>query len=135
MPRTLTFHTEYLYGREGEGISIPIYLRTGEQRIKLLAKIDTGATFCIFQRSRADALHLDLETGVRQIVRTANGEFETFGHEVTIECFEWQLTSMVYFASQQDVQRDVLGRAGWMNQFRMGIIEHDALLYLSQYDQ
>jgi hypothetical protein len=42
---------------------------------------------------------------------------------------------MVYFAANQSFTRNVLGRRGWLDQVRPGIVEHDGKLYLSRYDE
>jgi len=51
--------------------------------VDLLAKLDTGSTYCVFNRSCADLLRLDLYSGISQRIRTATGAFQTYGHEVT----------------------------------------------------
>lgn len=107
----------------------------GERRTKVLAKIDTGATHCIFNRGYGEALDLRIETGLRIQIRTASGGFEAFGHELTINCLDYEVHSMVYFAAHPEFNRDVLGRNGWIQNFRLGIVDYDSLLFLSQRDE
>ena len=59
-------------------------LRSGEGAIGLVANLDTGAAYCLFERSYAEALRIDVEGGVPMNFAMANSRFEAFGHEVTI---------------------------------------------------
>ncbi len=103
--------------------------------MRLHAKLDTGASFCIFQRDFGEQLGLDIEGGDQRTFHTANGEFKAFGHEVTITCFEWQFDSMVYFPALPAIGRNVLGRHGWLQQFSLAVIDYKSLLHLSHFNQ
>ena len=116
------------------GIEVPVELHLADMSIRLTAKIDTGATYCFFQREYAEALELNVEAGQHQIVKTVNGEFLTFGHFVELSCIEQRTATMVYFYADRQLKRNVLGRNGWLNQHRLGLIDHDLLLYLSHYN-
>lgn len=63
MPHTLTFGTLYRYSTAVEGIEIPVQLSVGDQLVIIPdAKLDTGATFCIFEQgflNRAIVWRLD----------------------------------------------------------------------------
>jgi hypothetical protein len=135
MPSVLTFKETYNYGAGADGVTVPIALTHGAKRIKLFAKLDTGAPYCIFKREHGEALGLDIESGYSQTMRTANSSFETFGHEVNIESFGWQTTATVYFSAERDFSRNVLGRNGWIRQFRLGLIDYDSTLYISHHDE
>lgn len=132
---TLSFKVTHNYGAAGDGITIPIELSHGDRRVKLLAKVDTGATFCIFNREYGEALGLEIEAGEKRTIFTATSPFETFGHEVTIESFGWQTTSTVLFATDASFSRNVLGRNGWIRLFRLGIVDYDATIHLNYYDE
>jgi hypothetical protein len=134
-PSLLTFNLKYSYASPSPvGITVPVGLRIGDHRVRLLAKIDTGATDCIFQRVYADALGINVEAGQPLTMRTATGSFPVFGHEVEISCFEWTFNSVVYFPAAYEIERDVLGRSGWLQKFRLAIIDHDSVLHISHYD-
>jgi hypothetical protein len=49
----------------------------------------------------------------------------------------WRLwfETAVYFASGAEFPRNVVGRHGWLHNFRVGIIDQDCLLLLSQYHE
>ena len=96
--------------------------------------MDTGASFCIFQGDYAEQLGIDVESGAREVVSTATGRFDVYGHTLTLSCFDWEFEAMVYFATLPNYPRNVVGRSGWLRNFRMALIDHDALLLLSRYD-
>lgn len=52
------------YASSQVGIAVPVVLANGPLQIKLEAKIDTGADFCFFNSSYAEALGLDLQQGI-----------------------------------------------------------------------
>ena len=76
-----------------------------------------------------------MEAGHRTAFRTANSSFDAYGHEVLIECFEWQFNSVVYFPRDKEISRNVLGRHGWIQKFRLALIDYDSIIHLSHYDQ
>jgi hypothetical protein len=42
---------------------------------------------------------------------------------------------MVYFAAHEGLPRNVLGRRGWLDHVRLGLVDHDAKLYMSGYEE
>ncbi len=131
---TLTFDRRHAYAPDAAGITLPVLIRLGERQVRLLAKVDTGASFCIFQRGYGEALGLDIERGTRQQVATVSGPFTTYGHAVTLVAADYAFDTTVYFAAEREHRRNVLGRQGWLEQVRLGIIDYDRHLYLSRYD-
>ena len=132
---TLTFRSRYDYSRSVVGIDVPVGLKIGDGRsVRLLAKVDTGAANCIFQRDYAEQLGIDVENGERKTFGTAAGSFEAYGHRVTLSCLDWEFEAVVYFAAPREFSRNVVGRVGWLDRFRLGLIDHDAALFLSHYD-
>ena len=103
--------------------------------MRLLAKLDTGAAHCIFERVYGEQLGVNIEAGQAKTFRTATGDFQAYGHEVTITCFEWEFPSVVFFPAALEIHRNVLGRQGWLQQFRVALIDYDSVLHLSQYNQ
>jgi len=133
--QTLTFLSTYTYSSSASGIEIPISLRVGTERaVRLLAKVDTGASFCIFQRDYAEQLGIEVESGIHERVTTAAGSFDAYGHRLMLSCLDWEFETTVYFAAPPDFPRNVVGRTGWLQHFRLAVIDHDLILHLSQYD-
>lgn len=130
----LDFTWEYSYTDETEGINIPTYLGYKDQNIVVNAKLDTGATYCLFRNEHARDLGISVEDGIYMVLDTLGGPLEAFGHEVIIQTCDIAFQSVVYFAKYPNLQRNLLGRQGWLRKLRMAIIDYDNLLYLSTYD-
>ena len=63
------------------------------------------------------------------------GVLTAYGHEVVLETLGLQLQTVVYFAESYEVKRNLLGRQGWLQLIRLGIVDYDSELYLSMYDE
>lgn len=135
MPILRFDHTHNYADRRDTGIIVPVELKVGAPAVRIAASLDTGATFCIFEREHGeDGLGFNIEAGARTEFRTATNPFWAYGHEVTFSSFGREFVSTVYFAESQDFGRNVSGRRGWIHRFRMAIIEDDSILHLSHYD-
>ena len=112
-------------------LSVKVASATGVVRIN--TKLDTASKFCVFQPHHAESLGLVLTSGIPQIIRTATGSFNAFGHTVTlaIEDLTWEAT--VYFAEPEGFPVSVVGRIGFLDRLQMGLIDGEQLLYLSPY--
>ena len=134
VPHTFTFESKHSYDTTRIGITIPVELSNGEGVVQIDAKLDTGASFCIFERSYGEMLGLMVESGAEELVSTANGTFQVFGHWLTVVALDFQFEAMIYFAADESIRRNVLGRRGFIDQIRLCLIEHDGELYVSKYD-
>jgi hypothetical protein len=133
-PFYLPFDYSYHYPDASDGILIPVSLLSGQIFYKASASIDPGATVCLFSREIGEILGLDIEQGLYKRLGTLTGGLDAFGHEVGIQTFDIAVTSTVYFARDYFLPRNLLGRTGWLNKFRFGLIDDDQLIYLSRYD-
>jgi len=97
-------------------------------------RCDTGASNCLFEREHAGLLNLEIETGHPKTFWTATGRVETFGHTVELDVLGLQVESLVYFFADERINRNLLGRTGWLDRVRFGLIDHDLELYLAAYD-
>jgi len=131
----IEFSRTHAYLPAGGGISLPVFLNNGAERIKLLAHVDTGASRCLFERKHAELLNLDVEAGDRMAFWTATGRVEAFGHPLTIETLGLSFESVVYFFADEHINKNLLGRVGWLDRIRIGLIDHDGVLYLASYDR
>ena len=84
LPYPLSFRTRYAYEPSDRGVSVPVALSAGPEMVRLFAKIDTGADYCLFERGYAEALLLEVERGTSSDFSTAAGEFHAYGHELTL---------------------------------------------------
>ena len=97
----IDFDRTHTYGSEVDGIAVPIILRSGYASAWLTAKIDTGASHCLFERGQGEILGLDIESGERKFFSTVTGRVETFGHLVQIETLGVVVDSMAYFFARR----------------------------------
>jgi len=134
MAHKLSFKTIYEYDHRALDINVPVTLRSGSETRELLAKLDPGSTFCVFQRVVGVRLGFDIEQGSPQWISSVRGSFLTYGHEVTLNVLGFEMTATVYFAAEEHFPINVLGRVGWLNRVRIGLIDYDGRLFLSAYD-
>ena len=134
MPYQLTFEKILLYDSSKSGITVPVFLQTGNLITNVDAKLDTGSSHCIFQRFVGDSLGLDIENGYRIEVHTVNGSFTAYGHNVTLTVLDFKFDSQVFFAKNEDFKRDILGRHGFLNKVQIGIRDYQGEFYLSRND-
>lgn len=45
-----------------------------------------------------------------------------------------ELVSTVYFFADPEIRKNVLGRAGWLDRVKLGIVDYDQQVYLAPYD-
>jgi len=80
-------------------------------------------------------LGLNVESGNATRFKTVMGSFDAYGHMLTLEMLGYSFDVTVYFAAHESFNRNVLGRRGWLDQVRLGIVEYEGKLYLSRYDE
>lgn len=135
MPHQLTFATRETYDTRLEGITIEARLGLGANSIICQAKIDTGGQACLFMREIAETLGVDIETGHRRVFNTLAGSLTAYGHTVSISTLGLEFDSMVYFATDYGLLRNLLGSEGWLQKVRLAVVDYDATLYLSPYQE
>lgn len=128
------FALSYDYSGDGESVVMPVVLRLGPNQVRVAAGVDTGASFCLFGTEIAEALGPDLTSGVRKRFQTANSGFEAHGHEVNLTVLGVATQSIVYFFADPMIDKNVLGRTGWLDRVRLGLIHHDNKIYVAPYD-
>jgi hypothetical protein len=105
----------------------------GDQSVICQAKIDTGGHVCLFMREIAETLGIDIQTVHRQAFRTLAGSLTAYGHTVRLHTLGLEFESLVYFAANYGLPRNLLGREGWLQKVRLAIIDYESTLYLSGY--
>ena len=110
-----------------------VEIKFGEASAKLHAKIDTGATYSIFERKFGAELGLETESGMRQRFGTATGVFYGYGFRVIFITAGLEFDSMVFFAEDDSFGHNVLGRIGWLDKVILGLVDYEGKLYLSHY--
>jgi predicted aspartyl protease len=135
MAYRLEFNHLIEYDAGQPGISLETSLKLAGREVYVAAKLDTGATNCIFARRHGEQLGLDIESGEEVYVGTATGRFKTYRHEVTLNVLGYGFDVRVCFAEERHFRRDVLGRQGFLDRVRLGLIDYDGQLYLSEYNE
>lgn len=133
MKESVEFDAVHRYSRFEHGITVRTLLRCGDVEVLADSKIDTGSSFCIFERHLGESLGLNIEDGLSILIGTATGAFRAYGHEVEMETLGINVISTVYFAESEFFDRNVLGRIGWLDRVKLGLIDSESLLYLSPY--
>ncbi len=133
MEQSLTFEQLVQYDPGQPGITLDVSLSLSAVSVNIPAKVDTGASYCIFERRHGEALGLSIESGLPQPIGTATGSFLTYGHEVTLGAAGYDFDSVVYFAADENINRNVLGRHGWLDRVVLGLIDYEGKLLLSRY--
>lgn len=118
-----------------EAILLPVMLGFAGEVIRTDAYVDTGSTFCVFKRELAALLGIEVEAGTPLRIGTVTGGFDAYAHAVTLSTLDYSFDVTVYFAGHVGFARNVLGRRGWLDQVRLGLVEYDGKMYLSKYDE
>ena len=125
------FEKKGVYKSLETGITVDATLRYGNLETICSAKIDTGAQTCLFERGVADFLEIDVESGYREKFITLAGGLVAYAHQVELETLGLSFQSYVYFAESYAVKRNLLGRQGWLQLVKLGLIDYDSEIYLS----
>jgi hypothetical protein len=80
MDQHLSFERLIQYDPGQPGITLDISLRLSAAIVNFPAKVDTGASYCIFERRHGEALGLSVESGLPQAISIVTGCFLTYGH-------------------------------------------------------
>ena len=134
VPYPLSFRLRHAFNPSDRGVTVPVSLSSGPVTVQLFANVDTGAEYCFFKRAYAEELRIEVEQRKDSPVSTVAGNFRAYGHELTLAVLGIEVHAVVYFYADPSVSRDVLGRNGWLNRVRLGLVDHDSFLYLSAYD-
>ena len=134
MVDTLTFAKAHVYDARKFGITLPTTLSAGVRIIEFEAKLDTGSSLCVFPRRYGEEIGFDIESGAYERIGTVIGGFVAFGHWATLSVLGYAYETTVYFAKDQDFNRNILGRQGWLDRVRLGLVDYNSRLYLSDYN-
>lgn len=132
--KQLHFDQEHTYQDDEEGISLSVTLWFGSETARVEAKVDCGSAVCLFSREVGLRLGIPIEQGIPIRLGGLTGSLEAFGHEVTLQTGGIAFQSLVYFAKYPGLQRNLLGRRGWLRNLRLALIDYDNVLFLSEYN-
>jgi hypothetical protein len=129
----ISFDETYLYNTLKIGITVPTILQLNDRLVEIEAKIDTGAENCIFERRHGETLGLEIESGAEKLFSTVTAPFVTYEHEITLNVLGVEIFSTVYFAKEESFTRNVLGRQGFLDRVKIGLIDYEGKFLLSEY--
>lgn len=135
MSENINYDKVYQYDTLKVGITVSVEISYGGESRQIRAKIDTGAENCIFERKHGERLGIDVDSGREQIFSTAAGSFMAYGHELAIAVLGIETVSTIYFAKEESFTRNVLGRQGWLDRVKLGLIDYEGKLLLSAYGE
>lgn len=133
MSETLSFDTAYFYSAQKPRISLSAILHYGDDSVECEAKLDTGSSHCIFKRAHGELLGLDIENTAPAKITTVTGGFLAYPHIITLVVLGISTETMVYFAADEHFTRNVLGRTGWLDRVKLGLVDYETKLLLSPY--
>lgn len=130
MSPRIEFEYEFQYRHFGDLFlpAIEVTLVGPADEDELVAIVDTGATYCLFNGVRAGAIGLDLGAGrLEQLSGLAGGLMARI-HLVALEIAGHRFNCEVAF-SEQPIQRELLGRHNLFPQVRFGFREGMSTIY------
>ena len=127
----LSFQTKAEFKSLETGITIKAILRLGNIEFATRAKVDTGSDICIFRREIGEYLEIEIETGFEKKLITLSGGLTAYGHYVELETLGLKFDTMVYFAADYSLQRNLLGRQGWLQLIKFGLDDYANEIYIS----
>ena len=75
---------------------------------------------------------INIESGYLRSFDTATGHFDAYGHSVTMTVENYEFDVMVFFAKDEWLNRNVLGRAGFLDRVLAGLDDYAGELYLNR---
>lgn len=78
----LSFEKLLVYDTDEVGITVEVKISSVDSETRFDAKIDTGATACIFNRRFGEEIGVEIERGDELRFYTATDSFLTYGHWV-----------------------------------------------------
>ena len=81
---TVEFQAKTQYSDSRIGITVPVSVRSGSNQVRFDAKLDTGAEFCLFERSYGEILGLDVTSGQKVTLSTVNSTLVAYGHDIDL---------------------------------------------------
>jgi hypothetical protein len=128
----LNFTSWHQFDATKAGITIPTTLIYDNRTVQIPAKADTGAEVCLFERKYGEMLGIDLENGEEKYLFPIGTRILAFGHVVTLVMLDIVLESKVYFPLQENLNRNLLGRQGWLEFLNFGLSIQTQSVYLGR---
>ncbi len=136
MTYRLEFSTLLKIALDENGLIVPLTISAPIKDRQIQAYFDSGATYTVLPRWLGDDLGFDVESGTPTNLRTGSGVMQTYLHYTTFFLGELSFGDVpVCIAKYHDFNRCLLGREGWLQAVRFGLVTYDNQMYLSLYDE
>jgi hypothetical protein len=106
----------------------------GRQAIRFHRQSGYCSEFLHLCQGTREELRLDIEAGRSQIIGTVMGSFLTCAHLLTLSVLEISFDTTVYLAEEASFNRNVSDQQGWLDRLRLGLVDYEGKLYLSDYN-
>jgi hypothetical protein len=125
--KIIEFDVVFNYADQEAGIEIPLVLNANGRSTMTVGFVDTGCGACLFSNEIGMDLGIDIESGELAIFKSgAGGSVPAYGHPIVLEFLGVAFETFVYFAKYTGLQRNLLGRVGFLRKLRFGLIEYEA---------
>ena len=131
MDYQIGYSVKQIYDSRKVGITIKTILRRNDLSVVFNAKVDTGAEFCLFAGEVGEQLDIEIERGHQKNLSTLAGDLMAFGHHVELETLGLKFDSLVYFAVDYSLNRNLPGRQGWLQLIKFGLDDYRSEIYIS----
>lgn len=126
----LDFSVRYRFRTTYAWIVIPCLVEQNGLVANFEAKVDTDSEYCLLRRELAEELFINVEDGLPVPLHTLAGSFTAYAHTVVLTTSDIQFESTVLFNAAAGVDRNILGRTGWLNNLHLGLTMDDETIYL-----
>ncbi len=135
MSAAIEFEIAHEYDTRKVGITVKTKLTYGKEFVEFYAKVDTGSSYCIFERIHGENIGIEIEGGEEIQISTATSYFVAYEHELIINVLGIETVSTFCFAKEESFTRNVLGRQGWLDRVKLGLIDYEGKLFLNEYNK
>lgn len=136
MPSILEFNVDYFYDLSKEGIELPLALIAGDRIALTSGFVDCGSAACLFSNEVGQTLGIDVESGSPALFGPATGgSMPAYSHFVVLEFFGISFEAEAFFAKYPGIQRNLLGRRGFLRKLQFGLLEHEGRALFSTLSQ
>jgi hypothetical protein len=132
----LSFSSLLTMVQDETGLVVPVSLIAGKQELDVDAYLDTGAKYCVFPRWIGTSLGIDVESGEEISLGTGGGPLICYLHYLTLRIGSLYFDAVpICFTKFDSFPRCLLGREGWLQKVKVGIVTYEDQLYLGLYDE
>jgi hypothetical protein len=125
-----TFFYKEIPGYPGQRPALNVTIVAPGGQDDVIALLDSGAEYCLFNGTRAASLGIELSAGSRIEMGSLGGSFPAYLHWIEIEIGGVRFGIEAAF-SERHIKREVLGRHGLFEKTIWGIREYRQEMYFS----